>query len=63
MSDFQNSSHVRVTDRGIESSQLLDQTVCGAQGESLYFDFTYHLTSPSVENSSSNMGGPPLIVL
>jgi hypothetical protein len=30
----------------------------GAQGESFYFDFPYHLTSPSAENSSPNMGGP-----
>src|SRR5260370_35111133 len=30
----------------------------GAEGESLYFNFPYHLISPFVENSSPNLGRP-----
>jgi hypothetical protein len=51
-------NNVRVTDRGVESRNYLIKRFGGAQGESLYFDFPYHLTSLSVENSSPNMGGP-----
>src|SRR4029077_15833144 len=63
MSRFPKFSHVRVTDRGIESRNHLIKRFGGAQGESLYFDFPYHLTSPSVENSHQTWADHSLIVL
>jgi len=46
-----------MTDCGIESRNYFIKRLGGAQGESLYFDFLYHLISPYVENSSPNVGG------
>src|SRR6266566_7434514 len=45
MSRFPKFSHVRMTDRGIESRNYLIKRFRGAQSESLYFDFPYHLIS------------------
>jgi len=39
MSRFPKFSHVRMTDRGIESRNYVIERFGGAQGESLYFDF------------------------
>jgi len=47
-----------VTDRGIESRNYLIKRFGRVEGESLYFDLPYHLTSPFVENSSPNIGRP-----
>src|SRR6266496_5614623 len=58
MSRFPKFSHVRMTDRGIESRNYLIKRFGRVEGESLYFDLPYHLTSSFVENSSPNMGRP-----
>src|SRR4029077_5909788 len=42
MSLFPKFSHVRMTDRGIESRNYLIKRFGGAEGESFYFDFPYH---------------------
>src|SRR6266702_2421193 len=45
-------SHVGMAYRVIYSCKCLIKRLGGDQGESLHLDFPYHLTSPSLRNSS-----------